>query len=328
MKNKKPIAYVFSDIHLHEWKNNYGVDRLGAQFNILDGIYKKAKRHGVPILFAGDLFHVPEHISNNLLNRTLDFFDNRTETDWVFISGNHDIKGKSRVGEERSTLIDAVTRNENHLHNVDEQSIILMAEQGYRTPLNIIGIPYIHGNVDFDKAVENARGSIDTGAVNILLIHTDLHGATDPSGRTTGTVENIPLKMTKFFVGFDLVLSGHIHLHERLAKGIYMVGAPCQQRVSDANNDMGYMVIYNDLSIKFINAKAPEFRYLKPGEPIPSNEHMWIYEDEEKPTQEEAESEFIGLNRRSSIAKAYLKATGEKSKTKRKFLINLLNSVE
>ena len=52
---KKPIAIVFSDLHINNWSRfNEDKKRTLEQFRVLSILGKKSKKYNVPILFCGD----------------------------------------------------------------------------------------------------------------------------------------------------------------------------------------------------------------------------------------------------------------------------------
>ena len=194
--------------------------------------------------------------------------------------------------------------------------------------LHIMGIPYITHNIGIGAIVEEMKGLLLPTKKNILLIHCDLWGAKDPNGREVNTVENIPRNLGKFFKGFDLVLSGHIHKHEKLWENVYMVGAPYQQRKSDMGCKMGYLLIYDDLTIEFINYNAPEFKTYNKGEGKPDDFHYWIPVEKPKKREKENGKEFSTTLDKELLAKMYLKAKGIDNISKTRALINILQKTD
>ena len=154
------------------------------------------------------------------------------------------------------------------------------------------------------------------------MVHTELPGASDPSGYVNEKIDNIP--SFNIFRGYDLVLSGHIHKPQEFKKGkICMVGAPYQQRVSDMGCDMGFWKIYSDLSMVFVHLDSlPQFRKRKTKKHN-SPKDIYIEETQIKNITIE-NTEAIEYNQASSIdiCKEYLKKKGVEDEKKVKALLN------
>ena len=186
----------------------------------------------------------------------------------------------------------------------------------------------------FKELVRNIRKIPKEYKYRILVIHTDLHGALSTDGRETGTTENIPKDLGKFFKGFDLVVSGHIHKPQIIVPNhVYMIGAPQQQNRGDKNCQMGYWILYDNLTMKFIPTDYPKFIE------IPEDDYIKIEKGELDanfyipiPKEEIAKdvkgfTEFSSSKGRTKIVKQWAKATGESNKLRIKTLKTILNKV-
>lgn len=88
---KKPIAIVFSDLHINNWSRfNEDKKRTLEQFRVLSILGKKSKKYNVPILFCGDFFHKPETMDQELAEICYNEI-NKLDLRIRAISGNHDI---------------------------------------------------------------------------------------------------------------------------------------------------------------------------------------------------------------------------------------------
>ena len=159
----------------------------------------------------------------------------------------------------------------------------------------------------------------------MLLIHTDLPGANSGHGHIIESVDNLNMRRLK---RFHLVLCGHIHIPQVIANNIIMVGAPYQQNIGEVGEDKGYWEIYEDFTYKFIPITTiPTYKIYDPYKP-PKDFSKHIYIPQIKASAEDSAEELTKFDTklsRKSIAKAYLKVNGNKSKRRRKLLINLIN---
>lgn len=253
--DKKALAVGSSDwhYHIHDEFNENG-RRTTAKRVLIKQIYGVAKKLKVPHIFCGDMVHNKKHLQNELFNNlSLDLPKLSKETVTYAISGNHDQCFANKDKKEYSpNYVKSFSRLIPNFKCVDFKSI--------ETEKFIIhGLPYITHNEHYGKLIEKFK--IKKGKPNILLIHTDLPGAKDTSGREVGTVSGIPKEMNLFFDKFDLILSGHIHKKQRLTNKVIMLGAPDQQRRSDMGASMGYWIIYDDLSLEFHKLEGPVYKY-------------------------------------------------------------------
>lgn len=323
---KKVIALASGDWHFFNWPQfNTDKKRLKAASRFFQYITNSAKDLNVPIIFTGDLFHTPQGIDNT----TYEFFnpifrklDQENKVRIYGISGNHDqSEVNTKTQRSPSLFLGACKAFPNLFKSLEFQSLGIHR-------INMIGIPYITHNVGYKELVEEARLGIAPGMPNILVIHCDLWGARDPNGREVNTVENIPRNLGKFFKGFDLVLSGHIHKYEKLWDGIYMVGAPYQQRKSDMGCDMGYLAIYDDLSVEFKKYNGPQFRTFDKELGHGDTDDYWMPIVKAKKKEKVEITKFSTTMPKKVLAKKYLVAKGINNKAKAKALIDVLSKVE
>lgn len=318
----KVIGVAFSDLHLANWKqfNDKG-QRLEIANSAVTQILRASIKYDCPMLFTGDLNDHPKHMDNivmNLLSQlcvSLRFADKTI----IGINGNHDFHTKSTQAN----------RALGYMHHLDRMGapFTCIDYSYYDCSLyRVHGIPYINGNVDFKEALNITITNRSKSKGNILLIHTDLPGALEPDGREVGTAENIDTTVKKLFSKFDIVLCGHIHKHQKLGKNTFMIGAPMEQRRSDSGTKAGYILIYDDYTIKHISLNLPGFKYFNAGEEHPEDENFWI--ELPKPMGEIEVTDALKFDvkaDRGKLAKNFLKAKGIKNKTKLDLLTSYLN---
>lgn len=320
MSKKKVIALAISDIHIHNWKtHNEKMRRTMATLEMMNYMAEKALKLEVPILFPGDLFH--GEVGSNLLTIVSRNWPEYFRDNFIGISGNHDQEEKSYIDAPTNSMV-TYLGSIGLMKCLDYECILISPG------IMVYGIPYITYNKGLSDYLKNLE--VDPKKKNILLIHTDLYGALETDGREVDSVEGIPRDMS-IFDGFDLVLSGHIHKPQEIIPGkVLMVGAPNQQRKSDANGEFGYWEIYEDLTYKFKNlGHMPKFRFYDEGS-IPGNDtDYWIMNRRDGvETPDEDELEFSSRSSTTHLAKAFLKATGEKRISRRKALINILKEAD
>lgn len=329
----KPLAIVSGDWHIHDWKTfNEDNRRTKSQLTALYNMGYTASQDNIPIIFTGDFGHAFGKVSLELWIALTIFFNNWEAKEFppiIGISGNHD-QEKANYDEDEASpdlwtllclLFPKVCVNLNWRAGVSSVG---------GTYLNLMGIPYTTYNKSFDIWVKAFQKQIRSDAFNILVIHTDLYGAMD-NGREVGTVENIPKDMDEYFKGFDLVVSGHIHLPQKLGRKIYMVGAMLQQRRSDMDGEFGFWTMgehKGKLKMEFTHLDMlPKFVYLKPDQMPPDRDNYYI--SAESLSDEEVEEVEMGFSSKSSkgeLVRNYMKAIGDKSVSKRIALTKLLNS--
>lgn len=331
MKTEKPIAIAYSDHHIHDW-SAYSTERsrLKAGCSVFKILQEASKKYGnIPILFAGDLYHTPKVVSNETITQSIlaynKYIEDARKIQFYAISGNHDQSQRNVPDNPSSTYLKIYDAVFDSFHLLDESDPILHDDR-----LVIMGIPYLTSNTGFiDRLRYFEKYMLDHGNLNsanrtrILLIHTDLPGAVNSHEIKIESGENIPEDLDTFFNQFDWVLSGHIHVPQRLGKNVIMLGAFNQQTWGDQNVDMGYWLIYKNKYPKFIKSNFPEFIRLKPGEPIPDDYNFYATEAE-KTQDTSSAKEFSKSLRPGKLAKRYLKANNHTNKEQRKFLINFL----
>lgn len=313
---RRIIALASSDWHFHNWKQfNENDERIYVTINFIFELFSKAQELNVPIIFPGDLFHTPKGLTTKtlyLFNMHLRGFVEKFKGVKVYgISGNHEIDGQY-------SLFKAISYSFPEIFTCIDNAYVVL------NGIKIIGIPYIYRNIGLIEKIEKAS---KMSGDKILLLHTELYGASDPSGYEP-IPQNLPRQLNALFKDFNLVLSGHIHKFSPIEKNIIMVGAPNQQRKSDADCEMGYLKIYDDFSIKFITYKSPQFRYFNEGETHEETNDFWIEIPKPKKLKKQSEAEFKPTMDKITMAKRYAEETGIKNKRKVQALIDILQKTD
>lgn len=248
----KVIGIVFSDLHINDWaKFNKNDERTKNHFKVLSIIKKACHKYECPAFFCGDMFHKPENMSLHLHRLVVEYFNKTWSHTVRFISGNHCINNVSKIGEKPESWLNNFAKQYYWLQSLDYDT--------YTDDKNKViyyGVPYIDHNLGLNDYIKNLE--LTKGYRHVLLLHTDYPGAKDTDGMEVGTSENLNINLLD---RFDLTLLGHIHKPQRLAKKVYMVGAPLQQRRTDKNCDLGYWKLHNDLTMEFVSLsdRFPKF---------------------------------------------------------------------
>ena len=319
-KSKKIVALVFSDLHLNQWaKFNENNERTLKPFSVLSLIAEKCNKLKVPALFCGDMFHKPNVLDTSLLVRFTQWqkecYSKYPRFRCYAISGNHELPSVNKIDNLTKSILDCFEG-----FGPSEWGFKILNKESIDIGLNITvhGIPYIDHNVGLCEYISKLK--LDEDSKNILLLHTDYPGATDTDGRRIDSVENININTLN---KFDL------HKHQRLAKKVYMVGAPIQQRRTDKNCEMGYWELYEDLSLKFIPLdNFPKFIDVESEEEVNDDGNYYTVIPKQSRVEKIVEHKITKQLSKKRLAKRYMRTTGIKDKNRENLLINILNKSE
>jgi len=318
--NKEVIAIAFSDWHLNLWaKFNEDNHRTLNSFRVLSIIQKECKEYNCPALFCGDMFHKAESMDQELAEIVYKEF-NKLGKLWVYaISGNHDIKKLSKIGNIPFSWLYQVERY--GIEILDYKSRVLSA---YHKDIEVHGVPYIDNNIGISKYLSELK--LDKKKKHILLLHTDYPGAKDTDGREIDSVENLNINTLN---RFDLILCGHIHKPQRLGKKVYMIGAPNQQRRTDKDCKLGYWKIYSDLSMEFVPLKGfPKFKDVESEDEIKDDGNYYTVLPKKTSNLVNTNHKITKQLSKKALARKYLKEKGIKEQDKKELLIDILKKAE
>lgn len=323
---RKVIAVCSADWHIHNWKQfNEKGRRLRQDLNLFQFFSEICQKYDAPLLMPGDLFEKQKQLANKVITRSIKAYKKAFEDkgiDSFWISGNHDQEEINNLEHKSSSYLHAFDAAFKTFHLLDYTYI----QRGHS---QIFGIPYLTGNVGMKKLLRKFRRIPNPlGKTRILMIHTDLYGALDTDGREVGTTENIDENLKRFFEGFDIVICGHIHKPQIIVKGkVYMLGSPKHQNRGDIGCEMGYWLMYNDLTMKFVPiTKYPKFIEIYEDETAPDKDNFYIPTPRAKSSIDiPGTTGFSAKTNRRKLVKNWAKATGTKNQSKIKVLTKLLN---
>lgn len=218
---------VFSDLHLHNWRDFShpddvtGNSRLTLQIKALDKMLSVAEDEGRTVLFLGDLFHQRGRVATNVMNWAMKTISDHPNVGIIMIEGNHDNVSNSIHSESSLEVF-------SHLPNVD-----LIEETK----------TFTHGGdlitaVSYGEEYEDIKKYINSTHANIFIGHLGVEGA---KGSGLSKLDGA------FSVGdltqgnFDLVLLGHYHKRQMLANNAMYVGNPVAQDFGDEGQEKGYV---------------------------------------------------------------------------------------
>lgn len=337
---KKLVAFVFSDLHIHNWKNhNEGGKRLKAHLDFLTYIWKLSLEANVPILFGGDLIHDGEKVSMALLDSLVDTLDKLNElktayeeildkpskTKILAIHGNHYQDTYNKYNSPAKNIVTILSKTHPNVIKDISNNVVLLSKG-----IRVWGIPYFRFNDGLSETLADFKklGSGREDKVNILMLHTILPGVQDTNGMIIKE-EGKPLEdLHDLFADYSLVLCGHIHKQQHLGGNIYSIGSPLQQRLTDKNSVMGYYALYDDLSMVFLPySQGPVFEYYK-GTEKPEGRNFYIQEDEvsSKVTTQIHIPKRIGKSLKS-VVKSYMEYAKVNNRVRRKVLLTVLEEV-
>lgn len=322
----KTIAIVFSDLHLGEYaKFNQNNQRTLNHFRVLFKVKKLCKKYNCPAIFAGDLFHKPEMMTNHFFKETIIQFNKLDKKDWDLycLSGNHDMQLVNSMTNQSPSWVQSFCSIYKFMKPLDFKTYDL-------GKFTLSGVPYLDNNIGLNLAINERVKEVEGKKPHILVLHSDFPGAKDTDGTEVGEVENLNINLLK---PFKLVLMGHIHKPQKLGKKVYMVGAPLQQRRTDKNCEgLGYWKIKDDFTIRFVNwmDTFPKFIDVPTEEEVKEDGNYYtIVAQKSNATEENNYNHGVSINiSKTKMVKKYLKAIGVKDKKKKETLTSIIKEAD
>lgn len=248
----------FADPHIHPFQQHSHIlpgginSRLRAGIDVLRQICDYAMDQDIHyVVCAGDLFHWKEKLDVQSLNMVMDLLGDYQLLSFYFLPGNHDMASHDGSVHSLSPL------------SLRNNVIIIDKPVG----INIGGVyfafvPYIQTNGKFDKEkfVNACRDVVNKAASKSVLVS---HCYTDDfMQKHYGIAGNVAAQ--DLVAEFGLALLGHLHLHDTVSfpdgRRVVSIGAPIQQRISDAGMETGFLVLEtDDLSLQRVSTHGPEF---------------------------------------------------------------------
>ena len=312
---------IFSDAHFHLWKNhNPNNRRTRKQMAAVEKIFKIAFNEKADLVFTGDMFQDPESLNNSLLSLVQPWFIelfNKYPVNLYGISGNHDMEETNSFKRRSPSYVFTLSNTIRRFNCIDFESVVL-EDRG----IALHGIPYITHNESIMDLINSIV--IDPKLYNILLLHTDFQGQKDTNGLVIGKGSNIVEEDLK---RFNLVLSGHIHKKGKVRENIYSVGSPYHTRLSDMGGSFGYWLLSRTdkgLKLKFKELdEGPKFGFMEEH----NDPEMFLVPKPKNKAELMEASQTLDLSDKPKLISDYLKWSGDRSKSRRKYLKDLIERV-
>jgi DNA repair exonuclease SbcCD nuclease subunit len=245
-------AFVFGDLHL-------GVHplQLDEYVHIVENYFFKEAipyieanyEDGDVIVQLGDVFDNRTAINIKAMCVGIRIFEALSSIcDVHVLCGNHDMyQEKSR----EYISINALKFKNVHLHTSPNE-----IKLGGR---RVLMCPYVHSTKELKDIISNEDYNS-----SLLFAHTDLYGAR--WGASKSDVCDFGLRIDDYSK-FDLVVSGHIHIRQKI-KNVLFTGTPYHLSRKDIGNKKGFHVIdMETLACQFVeNTISPEYVVLEVNE--------------------------------------------------------------
>lgn len=239
MKRKEPIAVISTDKHLQE---NNAIEL----FEIAEQEIALAKELGVKYIFwLGDIFDSRISQRQDLLTCLSLMIEMYSEEGLEIhcIPGNHD---KTDYSSDESFLTQYKYHPGFILHETP-------------TSIEICGVdchflPFYTQEVWLNKFSELPPSK---GKRSVLLSHTAVQGSINNDGKEVQN--NIPLSL---FKGYGKVLLGHYHNAQQPGANVFHLPSTKQNNFGE-DEDKGFTILYDDLSIERVCSHFKPFREVK-----------------------------------------------------------------
>ena len=161
----------------------------------------------------------------------------------------------------------------------------------------------------------------------ILMIHTTIEGSVDTNGYSVTETSLLREELEK---QFTLVLSGHIHKHQKISKGIYHIGSPTHVKTSDEGYEPVYVVLSDSktrpgIKVKTTAIETKVFKTFYEGADTSDPNIMWVYKPKEK--EDLAEANHVDITDHTAMMKGFLKHIGVKSPKRKRIVLDILKEV-
>lgn len=233
----------FTDFHAHLFMDfskpdtDFVTDRFRAQVEALEGMFKRAQKENLGIVFGGDLFHQRRIVDVRVYNAVFDVFSKYTKVPVVMVRGNHDSVTNSLYTESSLDSFDK-------LDHIDVASVpTLYTVNGTYA---YMCLPYGDEIDEMKSCLQEAKTLITSSKRRDLVY---LIGHIGVDGSETGRYSHT---LSGAFTVKDLdpdiytrVLLGHYHKRQFLGglPNVLYGGNPIQQSFSDEGQTKGYHII-------------------------------------------------------------------------------------
>jgi len=202
---------IVGDLHITHNRQFAYIEQDGSNswvnigINCLKEVLDKGRELDCPIVFLGDIFDSKDRIPSYVLNA---FYDEITaypkDKDIYILVGNHDYLMKD------NPTYKILDKFEN-IHIVDKASVFEIEDVLHNF------IPFIRDEKQFIENIKKFNKTDDIEKDSILFLHQDINGA---KYSESISVENTIKE--DLFKNWNKVISGHIHIPQKLKKVEYV----------------------------------------------------------------------------------------------------------
>jgi DNA repair exonuclease SbcCD ATPase subunit/DNA repair exonuclease SbcCD nuclease subunit len=215
------ISDTHIPIHLH-------LSRKEEYLSVFDKLYKYLKTlHNIAIVITGDLLHVKLNLEAETVIMARDFLKQLSEiAPTVVIIGNHDF---TENNTERADTMSAISHGLN-VYSLKYSGI-------YRLGNILLSFSSL-----FDKKfIYHHQIQNPLGLPIYKLYHGTVVGSINYNGTQNISKHHIYPSLADFN-GYDAVLMGHIHKHQKLSPSVAYVGSLIQQNYGESIDDHGILL--------------------------------------------------------------------------------------
>lgn len=209
------------------------------------------------IVVPGDIFHTRSIIKVPIYNAVYSIFEQvaqQSKVKLILMPGNHDFHDvKAMYGTEGLHSLFAMN------------AMTIVADKPSHIPLDSFDLYMVPFNPDPEWVVANAKAIFttrsNTSKPSILFLHHSINGAeTGPSNW------KMPheLQPQDLALGFDVVISGHYHKHQRLPHDIVYAGGLLQHDFGERDYVPGWLHVTPDGKWAHVeNTLSPRFKEIE-----------------------------------------------------------------
>lgn len=223
----------------------------------MEAIKKAAGTNPELIIFGGDIFHhaTPDPQSMKLAINSLLKLAKSSEI--VVCIGNHEIEGHLKTAYP--PLFSEINEKIHVLSSENPHTEIVLGEK----TVKVHGFQYLRNRENAENTLKKITSEIhkNPNEINILCMHQAIEGFLTPFEISLKTLKEIE-------PGYDLIISGHMHRHQRMT-GIktpaYYIGSTERISFNEAENKTG-LLVFQDFDFEnpaFIEVESASMKSIK-----------------------------------------------------------------
>lgn len=202
------------------------------------------------IVIPGDIFHERGFIQVPVYNAVYEIFDqiaNQSKVKLVLMPGNHDMVDVKALGVQDGLHSLFAMSNMTYVSSVKDI-----------VPLDSFNLHLVPFDSDIKAVLQRCGLHLKSkDKKDILFLHQSIEGA--ETGPTNWKMPH-ELKPADLDLGYDLVISGHYHKHQKIGKNIVYCGSLVQHDFGERDYTPGFMHVMPDGTWKHIeDTLAPRF---------------------------------------------------------------------